>query len=81
MRGLSVRLAGLGVALLAVGCGGDGGSGGTGPCSPRAATQLVTKSGDGQSWYFNNPLPAQLDTPGVMPQINLSNMSANSIWE
>ena len=60
MRGLSVRLAGLGVALLAVGCGGDGGSGGTGPCSPRAATQLVTKSGDGQSWYFNNPLPAPL---------------------
>ena len=60
MRGLSVGLAGLGVALLAVGCGGDGGSGGTGPCSPRAATQLVTKSGDGQSWYFNNPLPAPL---------------------
>ena len=58
MRGLSVRLAGLGVALLAVGCGGNGG--GTGPCSPGAAFQLVYKSGDGQSWYFNNPLPAPL---------------------
>ncbi len=60
MRGLSVRLAGLGVALLAVGCGGGGGDGGTGPCSPGAAFQLVTKSGDGQSWYFNNRLPAPL---------------------
>jgi len=60
MRGLSVGLAGLGVALLAVGCGGGGGNGGTGPCSPGAAVQLVTKSGDAQSWYFNNPLPAQL---------------------
>jgi len=60
MRGLSVRLAGLGVALVAVGCGGGGGNGGTGPCSPGAAVQLVTKSGDGQSWYFNNPLPAPL---------------------
>src|SRR5437867_11829266 len=59
MRGLSVGLAGLGVALLAVGCGGGGANGGTGPCSPGAAVQLVTKSGDAQSWYFNNPLPAQ----------------------
>ena len=60
MRGLSVGLAGLGVALLAVGCGGGGGNGGTGPCSPGAAVQLVTKSGDEQSWYFDNPLPAPL---------------------
>ena len=60
MRGFSVRLAGLGVALLAVGCGGGGGNGGTGPCSPGAAVQLVTKSGDEQSWYFDNPLPAPL---------------------
>ena len=60
MRGFSVRLAGLGVALLAVGCGGGGGNGGTGPCSPGAAVQLVTKSGDEQSWYFDNRLPAPL---------------------
>jgi len=60
MRGFSVRLAGLGVALLAVGCGGGGGDGGTGPCSPGAAVQLVTKSGDEQNGYFNNPLPAPL---------------------
>src|SRR5438876_9380586 len=60
MRGFSVRLAGLGVALLAVGCGGGGGNGSTSPCSPGAAVQLVTKSGDEQSWYFDNPLPAPL---------------------
>ena len=54
----STRLVGLGVALLAVGCGGNGG--GTGPCSPGPAVQLVTKDGNGQSWYFNNPLPAPL---------------------
>jgi len=60
MRGLSVGLAGLGVALLAVGCGGGGGNGGTGPCSPGAAVQLVTKSGDEQNWYFDNRLPAPL---------------------
>ncbi len=51
-------LYGLGVGLLALACGGDGG-GGTGPCTPGVATQLV-KSGDGQIWYVNNPLPAPL---------------------
>jgi plastocyanin len=51
------RLPALGVGLL-LACGGGGGAG-TGPCSPGAATQLV-KSGDGQSWYFNNPLPTLL---------------------
>ena len=30
-----------------------------GPCTPGVATQLV-KSGDGQTWYVNNPLPALL---------------------
>ena len=30
-----------------------------GPCTPGVATQLV-KSGDGQTWYVNNPLPAPL---------------------
>ena len=48
----------LGLGALALACGGDGG-GGTGPCTPGVATQLV-KSGDGQTWYVNNPLPAPL---------------------
>jgi plastocyanin len=48
----------LGLGVLALACGGDGG-GGTGPCTPGVATQLV-KSGDGQVWYVNNPLPAPL---------------------
>ena len=46
----------MGLCVLA--CGGDGG-GGMGPCTPGVATQLV-KSGDGQTWYVNNPLPAPL---------------------
>ena len=52
------RLPALGVGLWVLACGGDGG-GGTGPCTPGVATQLV-KSGDGQTWYVNNPLPAPL---------------------
>src|SRR5437016_7878939 len=52
------RLPGLGVGLCVLACGGDGG-GGMGPCMPGVATQLV-KSGDGQTWYVNNPLPAPL---------------------
>src|SRR6266704_5298714 len=53
------RLPALGVGLL-LACGGDGG-GGMGPCTPGAATQLVKTSGDGQSWYFDNPLPSALN--------------------
>src|SRR3972149_3161046 len=50
------RLPALGVGLLVLGCGGGGGGGGgTGPPGP--PTQLVKSGGDGQSWYFNNPLP------------------------
>src|SRR2546426_12778295 len=55
----SIRLVGLGAALLAVACGGGGG-GGMGPCTPGAATQLVKTAGDPGPWYFNNPLPASL---------------------
>jgi plastocyanin len=39
--------------ILLAGCGGDGP---TGPAGP--PTQLVKSDGDGQSWYFSNPLPA-----------------------
>src|SRR5260370_42617090 len=56
----SIRLAGVGAALLAAACGGGGGGGGMGPCTPGAATQLVKTTGDPGSWYFNNPLPAAL---------------------
>ena len=56
----SIRLAGVGAALLAAACGGGGGSGGMGPCTPGAATQLVKTTGDPGPWYFNNPLPAAL---------------------
>ena len=55
----SIRLVGLGAALLAVACGGGGG-GGMGPCTPGAATQLVKTSGDPGAWYFNNPLLSSL---------------------
>src|SRR2546425_12962741 len=55
----SIRLAGLGAALLAAACGGGSG-GGMGPCSPGAATQLVKTSGDPDPWYFNNPLLSSL---------------------
>src|SRR5712664_4423719 len=56
----SIRLAGLGAALLAAACGGGGGGGGMGPCTPGAATQLVKTTGDPGPWYFNNPVPAPL---------------------
>ena len=50
------RLPVLGVGLLVLACGGGGGGGGgTGPPGP--PTQLAKSGGDGQSWYFNNPLP------------------------
>ena len=55
----SIRLAGLGAALLAAACGGGGG-GGMGPCTPGAATQLVKTIGDPGTWYINNPLPSPL---------------------
>ena len=42
------------VVLLVLGCGG----GGTSPPGP--PTNLVTSGGDGQNWYFNNPLPTPL---------------------
>jgi plastocyanin len=56
----SIRLAGLGAALLTAACGGSGGGGGMGPCTPGAATQLVKTSGDPAAWYFNNPLLTSL---------------------
>src|SRR3989475_10941641 len=55
----SIRLAGLGAALLAAACGGGGG-GGMGPCTPGVATQLVKTVGDPGPWYFNNPLLSSL---------------------
>jgi plastocyanin len=48
------RLFALGVGLLALACGGDGGNGVEPPGPP---DHLVKSGGDGQSWYFNNPLP------------------------
>src|SRR5437764_13365431 len=40
--------------LCASGCNGDG----TQPVGP--ASDIVPRGGDGQSWYFNNPLPTPL---------------------
>jgi len=59
------RLTALAAAWLATGCGGGGSGGGTGPCTPGAATQLVKTGGDGQAWYFNNPLPAGLSVKAL----------------
>ena len=50
------RLYTLGVGLVALACG-DGG-GGTQPPGP--PTDLFISGGNGQSWYFNNPLPLPL---------------------
>jgi len=49
------------MALLGLACGGDGG--GTQPPGPPA--DLVKSGGDGQSWYFNNPLPTALSVTAV----------------
>src|SRR5437867_469354 len=51
----------LGMALLGLACDGDGG--GTQPPGPPA--DLVKSGGDGQSWYFNNPLPTALSVTAV----------------
>ncbi len=45
------RLGALGVGLVALACGGDS----TEPPGPPA--EVVKSGGDGQMWYFNNPLP------------------------
>ena len=45
------RLGALGVGLLTLACGNDS----TEPPGPPA--DVVKSGGDGQSWYFNNPLP------------------------
>jgi plastocyanin len=45
------RLGALGVGLLALACGLDS----TQPPGPPA--ELMKSGGDGQAWYFNNPLP------------------------
>src|SRR6266508_3266092 len=45
------RLGALGVGLVALACGGDS----TEPPGPPA--EVVKSGGDGQAWYFNNPLP------------------------
>src|SRR6266487_5981111 len=55
------RLYTLSVGLLALACGGGGG--GTTPPGPPA--DLVKSAGDGQSWYFNNPLPTALSVTAV----------------
>jgi plastocyanin len=47
------RASGLGVLVVSMACGGGGG--GTEPPGPPA--QVVKTAGDGQDWYFNNPLP------------------------
>ena len=59
------RLTALAAAWLVAGCGGGGSGSGTGPCTPGAATQLVKNGGDGQAWYFNNPLPAGLSVKAL----------------
>jgi plastocyanin len=59
------RLTALAAAWLVAGCGGGSSGGGTGPCTPGAATQLVKTGGDGQAWYFNNPLPAGLSVKAL----------------
>src|SRR5919197_308106 len=46
------RLFALGVGLSALACGGDGGTQPPGP-----PDHLVKSGGDGQKWFFNNPLP------------------------
>jgi|SRR5947207_8102826 len=53
------RMMAVALGVLALACGGDSG-GGTGPCTPGVATQIVKSSGDAQTWYLNNPLPAPL---------------------
>jgi len=63
---VSRALTGRGVVLLgllAAACGGGGGGGGNEPPGP--PTQLVKSGGDGQSWYFNNPLPVQLSVKAL----------------
>src|SRR5437773_5297920 len=52
----------LGMALLGLACGGDGG--GTTPPGP-PVDLLKNPAGDGQSWYFNNPLPTSLSVTAV----------------
>ncbi len=51
-----------GGALWLAACGGGNG-GGTAPPSP--PTKLVKTGGDGQSWYFNNPLPTLLSVTAL----------------
>lgn len=50
------RLPAFGALLLALACGGNGGGGGTTE-PPGPPTQLAISGGNGQDWYFNNPLP------------------------
>src|SRR5205809_5158751 len=56
------RLYTLSVGWLALACGGGGGGGAT-PRGPPA--DLVKSAGDGQNWYFNNPLPAALSVTAL----------------
>lgn len=57
------RLPVLGATFLALACGGGGGGGGTEPPGP--PTQLVISGGNGQNWFFNNPLPTQLSVKAL----------------
>jgi plastocyanin len=50
----------IGAALLAGACGG-----GSATQPPGPPSQLVTNGGDGQSWYYNNPLPVQLSVKAL----------------
>src|SRR5437879_10626545 len=54
------RLAAFGAVVGALSCG----SGGGGTTPPGPPVDLL-KSGDGQSWYFNNPLPTALSVTAV----------------
>src|SRR2546426_5616213 len=49
------------VGLLLLACNGDG----TSPPGP--PTDLAKSGGDGQSWYFNNPLPVSLSVIALDP--------------
>jgi plastocyanin len=54
-----MRCSALAAAVVTAGCNGAG----TAPPGP--PTYLVKNGGDGQSWYFNNPLPVQLSVQAL----------------
>jgi plastocyanin len=56
-----VRCSALALAVVTAGCNGAG----TATAPPGPPTYLVKNGGDGQSWYFNNPLPVQLSVQAL----------------